>query len=717
MRLIPFAIAPLFIAINLAAVSQGVAAQEKKSGKTSAKKMEYAIEEVFITGVRDNRTSKGATGLDLTLKETPQSISVISRELMNDFGVNNLNDALKLATGIQVEAWETNRTNYMSRGFEIKNTQIDGVGMPNSWGIVTGEMDTFAYEKLEVIRGANGLLTGVGNSSGTINYVRKRPTNEQQGSLGVSAGSFDFRRVQADYSTPFTESGEWAGRVVVAAEDKDSWLRGYENDRVFLYGVVDGQVTENSTLATGFSHQKNESTGNMWGALVLTYTDGTQAEFPRSSSTAQRWTMWDTGNDSAFVEYTYNFSTNWNAKATYNYRESENDDKLFYVIGAIDKATGLGLIGWPGNWPDENKEELLDLSLNGTFDLAGREHQMVLGYSYSDSEYYSSQRPHAATEPAAGPLPAFPYDWNAIPEPVWGVKVLRSDTFQELERLYGSIKLNITDQLASIVGFNQSHYKRQGANYDPVVNAGTGTITYPAKPFDDQSEREISPYVGLTYDISDNVLVYASYSDIYQPQDQKNLDDEYLAPSKGVNYEVGARWEMTENLMLTLARFKADQKDLGTYAGLNDKGQYYYEGVDVYSEGTELELVGQITDYDQLVVGLTSLDLEGENGQSIYKWIPRETANITYSSQLPMFPELRLGAGIRYQSDIEKDGTQLKQSHYTIINLFASWDVADSLDIQLNVNNITDEKYLTSLYNVGYYSAPANFTIGANYKF
>ena len=124
-----FSLAPLCLAISVATQAQDTAGKKKPA----AKKAEYAIEEIFITGVRDNRTSKGATGLDLTLKETPQSISVISRELMNDFGVNNLNDALKLATGIQVEAWETNRTNYMSRGFEIKNTQIDGVGMPNSW--------------------------------------------------------------------------------------------------------------------------------------------------------------------------------------------------------------------------------------------------------------------------------------------------------------------------------------------------------------------------------------------------------------------------------------------------------------------------------------------------------------------------------------------------------------------------------------------------------
>src|SRR5262245_29865693 len=110
------------------------------------------LEEVHIVAVRENRTSKGATGLTLDLKETPQSISVVSRDTMDAFGASSLNDALRLATGINVEEWETNRTNYEARGFEIKNTQLDGVGLPNNWGLVTGAMDSYGYEKLEVIR-------------------------------------------------------------------------------------------------------------------------------------------------------------------------------------------------------------------------------------------------------------------------------------------------------------------------------------------------------------------------------------------------------------------------------------------------------------------------------------------------------------------------------------------------------------------------------------
>mgnify|MGYP000576629229 CR=1 FL=1 len=128
---------------------------------------------------------------------------------------------LRYATGINVEQYETNRTEFNSRGFQIMLTQIDGVGMTNDWGTVVGQEDTYLFERIELIRGANGLLTGVGNASGTINYVRKRPTNKDGGEVIATAGSYDLGRLALDYNKVFTADGSWAGRLVVAHEDKD----------------------------------------------------------------------------------------------------------------------------------------------------------------------------------------------------------------------------------------------------------------------------------------------------------------------------------------------------------------------------------------------------------------------------------------------------------------------------------------------------------------
>jgi outer membrane receptor for ferric coprogen and ferric-rhodotorulic acid len=689
------------VALSIAGATGVVHAQDF-SGQT--------LETVLITAKRDDRVSKGAIGLDLDIADTPQSITVVTSEQMDKFGATNINDALRLATGINVEEWETNRTNYMARGFEIKNTQVDGVGLPNDWGIVTGAMDSFGYEKLEVIRGANGLLTGVGNSAGTINYVRKRPTNVARASIDVSAGSWDRRRIEADYSTPFTDDGKWAGRVVVAAEEQDSYLRLLSNDRTFVYGVIDGQLGERSTLTLGASYQDANTDGNMWGALVLAYTDGTQAEFGRSASTALDWTFWDTENTTAFAEYTFKLADAWDFKLTYNYRKYEDDSKLFfaYTNAGIDRDTGLGLWGNPGSWPTQDEAHLLEASVNGRFELFGREHEAMVGVSYGSGEHTQQMRPTDPNDPSWGELPAFPYPGDAFAEPTWGPAEVDSFTDQWLKRGFGATRLSVTDQLKAIVGFNYAEYHRDGS-----LSGGV--------PFD-QTESEISPYAGLTYQVLDQLMLYGSYSDIYQPQDQYDIDGQYLVASKGLNYEVGVKAELLDKRVLaTVALFKAEQEDLATFAGMSDGGQYYYEGVDVKSKGIEVEVVGRLSQHVDLVFGYTSLQLEGAQGEDIYEWVPRRTANLSLSARLPSFTAVSFGINGRWQSDISKldeyTNVVIRQDSYATLNAFARWDVTDKLHVRANVRNITDEKYITSLYQVGFYAAPRNYELGVGYRF
>lgn len=248
----------LSTAVLAASAFAGTAYGQATSADT-ANTRATVLEEVMVVAQRARRVSSGATNLDIAIKETPQSISVISQEQLEQFGADDIIDSLRMATGIQVEQVSTNLTQFIARGFEIKNTQIDGVGLPNGWGLVTNAMDSFGFEKIEVIRGANGLLTGVGNSSGTINYVRKRPTNEAQGHFGVTVGSWDRRRVEADYSTPFNDKGTWAGRVVVATEESDSYLRDFQTERKFVYGVIDGQIGENGALGDSLRGRRSGS--------------------------------------------------------------------------------------------------------------------------------------------------------------------------------------------------------------------------------------------------------------------------------------------------------------------------------------------------------------------------------------------------------------------------------------------------------------------------
>jgi len=661
-----FALTPLALALS-------VQAQTPQTNTDDVK--EADVEKIRIVGVRQNRVSRGATGLTMEVSETPQSISILSEDLMQSFGAFNINDALKLAPGINVEEWETNRTNYTARGFEIKNTQIDGVGLPNDWGIVTGSVEAYGYEEIEVIRGANGLLTGVGNASGTINYVRKRPTNEEGGEIGASIGSYNFKRVQGDYSMLLTEDGSWAARVVGSVEDKESHLDGLENDRSFVYGVIDGQLTDNATVTFGLSYQDANTDGNTWGGLVFNYTDGTQAEWDINDTTTQEWTKWDTETTNAFVELDYVFDNDWQLLLSYNYRDFEDQSKLFYAYGAIDKDTGLGLVGWPGRYDSERDSHLVEGRVFGDFELFGRNHEVNFGVSHATSDDVSFV--HAfdyATTPAYGPTPAFPYALDAIAEPDWLDVSEYSNIEQTLTRYFGSARFSVTDDMHVIAGFNAIDFERTGQQ-----NAGAVI---------DNSESEASPYVGATYAVTEDINAYVSYSDVYQPQEQYDINGQYLDPTKGQNFEAGvkAQW-FDDRLLTTFAYFTAEQDNLAAYAGTNpDTLQYYYEGVSVESNGFEVEVAGQVTD---ALRGYT----------------------------IPQAPVVEVGFGGRWQSEISNVDYNVKQGAYFLGNVYASRAFTDDLTVRMNINNIFDKKYINSLHTVGYYGAGINAQLSASYTF
>src|SRR5690606_8182029 len=147
------------------------------------------------------------------------------------FGLVDINQMLKMTTGVNVDATETDRTTYNARGFDITSMHIDGIGIPFG-SLIVGDLDTAIYERVEVLRGSNGLITGLGNPSGTVNYVRKRPGNERAMDTTLMLGRWNNKRIVTDISTPLTQSGRWAARFVGVYQDKDSWLNLYGNERL-----------------------------------------------------------------------------------------------------------------------------------------------------------------------------------------------------------------------------------------------------------------------------------------------------------------------------------------------------------------------------------------------------------------------------------------------------------------------------------------------------
>lgn len=660
-----------------------------------------SVEEVYIMGVRENRISKGATGLAMSLYETPQSVTIMDQGFLEGFALDDVNQALKYITGVNVDETETDRTYYNSRGFDIKSMQVDGIGMPFNWNVV-GALDTAIYEKIEVIRGANGLLTGTGNPSGTINYIRKRPTNKFKASGELTLGAWDRQRAEVDVSGPLTESGTWAGRVVIAAQDTESYLDLYSAHRQIYYGVIDGQLGDNSTITFGYTDQTNKAQSPLWGALPLLYADGTQTNYPRSTSTSMPWAHYNTYSQTGFIEYTYKLPAGWEFKTVLTSSDYEEPSELFYVYGSPDKTTGLGLMGWPGKYFNESQRTLLDTTLSGSFELDGRSHDLLIGFSGSraDSGYLKYDAP--GNDPAWGTLPAFPgWDGSEIARPNFGPAQVAGDWEDDLRRLYVISHLHATDRLDFVLGFNSIDNSTTGFNFGDSM---------------DKDEQQTSPYAGVNFQFASNAKIYASYSNIFEPQSDFNEQLKPLGAAQGKSYELGVKSQwFDQRLLASIAAFKADQDNYAEYAGFDAAaGVSYSKGISVVSEGFELEASGQVNDSWHLLAGFTKVDLDDGHGKEVRTFVPGQTFNLGTRYQLT--PALEIGGSWRWQDDIRQG--DIKQKAYSVMAAYVNYTINQHVKLALNVNNLTDEKYLSSLYwSQSFYGAPRNASASVKVTF
>ena len=658
------------------------------------------------TGAYTVKKSSAATKLDLSLRETPQSVSVVTRAKMDDFRLQNVNDMLQSVTGVTVEKVETDRTYYTARGFDITNFQLDGVGIPFTFGNVNGDMDTAVYDRVEVVKGANGLMSSTGNPSATINFVRKRPTDQFRGQLGATVGSWNSHRIDADLSGPLTRSGNLRGRLVLVGQEKDSYLDRNSHEKGVFHGVLEADLSDATILTLGYTRQDNRAKGALWGALPLAFSDGSPTNYDRSTSTSTDWTRWNGTDQAAFLELTHSFDNDWQAKAVYTYRNIDSSAKLFYVYGTPDRDTGLGLFSYPSLYDSENKQHIVDVYATGPFTLAGRTHELVVGANLSRSSLTDVSH---YGQGIGTPLPDLATWDGSYAEPSFDASIDGSSFVDKRKSLYTAVRLSMTDRLKLVLGGNFTTADSVGLAYG-VSNS--------------KSDSAFTPYLGAVYDLTRSWSLYANYSEIFSPQSEMDIDNHRLKPVEGKSYEVGVKGELLEGRLTTaVAVFRTEQDNAAEAAGFDPQlGSTYYRGVDATSKGVELDFSGKLTTNLQGSVGYTLLSIEDDRGDRARTFVPRQALRLATTYRVPMLPKLKVGMSANWQDEtsrLQGDGaTVTKQGAYLLLNLMARYQVTEKLAATANLNNVTNEKYITSLYwDQGFYGAPVNGSVSLDYKF
>ncbi|NIE76181.1 TonB-dependent siderophore receptor [Pantoea sp. Ap-967] len=674
--------------------------------------------------------TRSGTGMNLSLRETPQSISVVTRQRMDDQGLNGLTEVLQQTPGLSVQSLGSERFNIYSRGYSVDNYQFDGI--PTTLDIVSqvsaqSLADMAVYDHVEVLRGASGLLTGAGDPSATINLVRKKPTAQFKGHVSAGLGSWNKYRTEVDLSGPLTPTGNVRGRMVAAYQQSDSFVDHYHQEKQVFYGILEADLSETTLLTVGADYQKNEPQGSSSVAFPLFYSNGEQTDFSRSTNSAARWSSNPQDVLNTFASVEQQLGNDWSLRVAFNQLYINREDYRLATAswGFPDPQTGAGVRLYGGAGSTWQKQLGVDAQLKGPFQAFGREHELVLGYNFS--RYQNHHDPLRGTSIEGNRVNFYTWD-NYTSEPnTGGGKLYDGDTSIYQSGAYLATRLRPTDNLSLILGTRVSNY-RYRYDLEYVVNPALNKVTA------NRDSGVITPYAGIVYDLDDVHSLYASYTSIFKPQTVRDASGSTLDPREGDNYEVGLKSEyFGGRLNTSIAAFEIKQDNLAevdpgkVVPGTTTSAYRAISGAT--TRGFEVEASGELQPGWNLSASYNHSITKDADGERVNSVFPANMVKLWTTYRLPGALEpLTVGGGMNWQSGIHFTATpadlgktvKATQGQFAVFNLMARYQFNEQLSTTLNVNNLFDKKYLSALdttFYSGYYGDPRNVMVTTRWDF
>jgi len=653
-----------------------------------------------------------------SLRRTPQSVTVMTQQRLEDQNVTNLTSILEQTPGIVVDYTDSERVNYYARGFSIDAIQYDGATIVQGSGNGSFiQSDSAIVDHVEVLRGATGMLRGSGNPSGTVNLVRKRPTRDFQATGSATVGSYDAQRYVADISGPLVEGGAVRGRVVAVHDDKDFFQKSRMERKNVLYASLAADLTDNTVLTGGLEYTDLRASG-AWGGLPGDL-DGSPLDLPRDTYLGASWNRWNRSNLQSFADIEHFFDNGWKARLSVNHTQFRLDDHGFkqtYISPASTTNPYLMNVEVTEGDGGESVQTNYSAIADGPFSLFGREHQMVVGMERVRNDSYASATNRRTN--LARNVDIRDWDPNSsLAEPNISITTRPVLTRTTQEGAYATWRLSLAEPLTAILGARMSWW-----DYEQ-----------PRTPRNNYSvDNEITPYAALIYDLDEHFSLYGSYTEIFAPQNATSASGSLLDPITGEAYEVGIKGEFYEGKLNTaLSVFRIDQvgKALDdtsgplTCAPLYPNGFCKVAGGKSRSEGFELEISGEVLPGWQMAGGYTYTTTEylkdtlSNTGNVLRTTDPEHLLKLFTSYRLPgELSAWKVGGGVQAQSDTYAvgSGKEARQGGYAVYNAMVDYRFNKQYSIQFNANNIFDKYYYKKIgtsFTSYYYGDPRNFAV------
>lgn len=658
------------------------------------------------TGSYTTYSTSSSTRLNLTPKETPQSLTVLTRQRLDDQHITNLTEALDATPGIIVKpiSLGADSPQIWARGSTINNFQIDGV--PTSSNLGNYIQNTAAYDRIEIVRGATGMMSGMGYPSATINMIRKRPTFEPQISLTAEAGSWDRYGTGFDISGPLSESGNVRGRLVADYKSQHAWTDNYEQEFTGLYGITEFDLNEDTLLTAGFNSVKR-NTNSQTRTFPIYYSNGQHVNADATDNDSPEWAYYDHELNSVFASIEHKFASGWNLKSELTHTQYRYDSIVAALTGSINQTTGLGGTIQSPRWAASVIQNSLDTYVTGPLELFGKTHELIGGVTLSQLE--SDSPGYTMTTPTYS-VPNI-YEWaKNSPEPTYR-KSGKTETNEYQYSAYLSTRLHLTDSTRLLVGGRVTDWKQ---------NRDSTTYSTGAKSKTSSRESGVFiPYVGITQDLDDTWTAYASYTKIFNPQPYyvRDANDQSLAPEEGTSYEAGIKATFNDNRLTSgLSVFKTEQDSLPVWDAAN---RYYTVESGTDTEGVELEFNGELMKDWNFSSGYVYSVTRNNEDVRILTRAPRHSLKTFTTYRLPGdLDKLTIGGGANWESKTGDNLHTYTQSSYAVFNLMARYEINKNLSTTININNIFNKEYLVGIGgNIGLYGAPRGVMTSLKYTY
>ncbi|MGJ7608713.1 TonB-dependent siderophore receptor [Variovorax sp. LT1R20] len=710
------------IAIAAAAVALGATAPGYAEERDEVAERGKALPTVTVTSDAEESATGPVTGFvakrgatatktDTPLIETPQAISVITRDQIEAQGALTLREVTNYTAGVVSSYFDSRGDTFKVRGGDAVQ-YLDG--LQRSYGFYnTTKPDPYTLERVELLRGPSSMLYGQGGVGGVLNLVSKRPQAETQREVQLQYGSFNRKQIAADFTGSLDPESKWMYRLVTVNRDSDTQVDHVRDDRQLIAPSLTWRPSADTSLTLQLLSQKDKS-GSLIGFFPWqgTLYPSRYGRIPTSTFTGEPgFDRFDTQQTSLGYLFSHRFNDTWTVRQNLRSTESKVFYNTSYTSFAANRRTGR-----PARPVFNADARTIERDLSATINTA----QMLLLDNQAEAKFKTGEFEHTVligadfqrneTTQARGNGTAGALDVYA---PVYGNYT--PPTF--IARQPG-----VLQKQAGIYVQDQVKYGRWvgllGLRHD---KATTDTEGRPAAAADDKANTKRA---GLVYLADGGWAPYLSYAESFLPLGGVDLNNTPFKPQRGKQWEAGVRWEpVGQRTSFMAAVYDLRDTNRKTTDPANPLNSVQLG--EVHVKGLELEYKGSIArDWDWIAAyAYTDARVSRSNGSDLGKRIsgvPKHTASawVTHRFSIGGVSGFSVGGGLRYLGP-SYDGTDNNRvPSVTLVDAMLAWD-GGPWRVALNASNLTDKVQITTCIARGdcFYGQRRTLTATASYRF